>query len=99
MVGYFGILWNIWKTCNQCVFRQGNFDSNKLVQDIKLFAWLWLKNLMSFEVGTFLQYELNIQAYLKVVVRKRGQEKKFVAMSDVTFFVWMMILVAEINIF
>ena len=71
MVGYFGILWNIWKTCNQCVFRQGNFDSNKLVQDIKLFAWLWLKNLMSFEVGTFLQYELNIQAYLKVVVRKK----------------------------
>lgn len=58
------IVWNIWKTRNQCVFQQGNFDSCKLVQDIVFFSWLWLKNLISVEVGTFSQWQLNFKTYL-----------------------------------
>lgn len=32
-------MWNIWKMRNTCVFRQEEFDLQRLIQDIIFFTW------------------------------------------------------------
>nr|KYP43155.1 hypothetical protein KK1_035414 [Cajanus cajan] len=39
----YAISWCVWKHKNLCIFRQGQFDRSKLMEDIISTSWSWLK--------------------------------------------------------
>ena len=43
MVVWGATRWNIWCERNICVFRQQEFNEQRLIQNIMFYSWLWIK--------------------------------------------------------